>query len=131
MTRTIPTLLACLAVAGVGHAEPTAGASGFARQVQPLFDANCVACHQTAGASGGLNLEEGIAYRAIVARKRADGEQVYVVPGDPASSYLLRKLKGTHAQVGGTGEQMPPTGPLDNASVATIQRWIEAGAKHD
>jgi hypothetical protein len=131
MRRNIPTLLACLAVAGAAHAAPGAGAPGFARDIQPVLDANCVACHQTAGASGGLNLEEGIAYRSIVARKRADGDQVYVIPGDAAASYLLRKLRGTHAQIGGTGEQMPPTGPLDSATVATIQRWIEAGAKHD
>jgi mono/diheme cytochrome c family protein len=123
--------LSCLVLAGMTNAAPATGAPVFARQVQPIFDANCVACHQTAGASGGLNLEEGVAYRSIVSRKRGDGDLVYVVPGDPQASYLLRKLKGTHAQVGGTGEQMPPTGPLDSQSVATIQRWIQAGARHD
>ncbi|MES2260388.1 MAG: c-type cytochrome [Pseudomonadota bacterium] len=129
--------LACLTLMGMsagavaGPAKAAGGAPSFSRKIQPIFDANCVACHQTAGASGGLNLEEGLAYRSIVSRKSSAIASDYIAPGMPQASYLLRKLEGTHGQAGGSGEQMPPTGPLDKASIALIQRWIETGAKND
>lgn len=129
--------LACSALIGMNHAalagpnKTASGAASFSRKVQPIFDANCVACHQTAGASGGLNLEEGLAYRSIVSRKSGGSALVYIAPGNPQASYLLRKLEGKHMQVGGSGEQMPPTGPLDSQSIALIQSWTEAGAKND
>ncbi|MDZ4327673.1 MAG: hypothetical protein U1A73_22025 [Pseudomonas sp.] len=111
--------------------KPASAGLSFSRKIQPIFDANCVACHQSAGASGGLNLEDGLAYRSIVSRKSAGRELVYVSPGNAQASYLLRKLEGTHVGMGGAGEQMPPTGPLDSTSIALIQAWIEAGAKND
>jgi mono/diheme cytochrome c family protein len=130
-------VLACLVwmgISAVAAAEPlntVAGPPSFSGKIQPIFDANCVACHQTAGASGGLNLEQGLAYRSIVARKSGTSALAYVAPGMPQASYLLRKLEGTHAQAGGSGEQMPPTGPLDRASIALIQSWIERGANNN
>jgi mono/diheme cytochrome c family protein len=115
-------------------AEPERAAdsvTSFSRRVQPIFDANCVACHQTAGASGGLNLEDGMSYRSLVSRKSGESALMYIAPGKPQASYLLRKLEGTHTQAGGSGERMPPTGPLDSESISVIQRWIKAGAKED
>ncbi|WP_428424678.1 c-type cytochrome domain-containing protein [Methylibium sp.] len=106
-------------------------APSFSRKIQPIFDANCVACHQSAGASGGLNLEEGAAYSSIVSRKSQQGAFPRIVPGKPEDSYLIRKLEGTHVQVGGSGERMPPTGSLDSTLIGMIRNWVTAGAKSD
>ena len=100
----------------------------FSRDIQPIFDTNCVTCHQEAGASGGLNLESGTAYQAIVSVKSGESQLEYVSPGKPEDSYLIRKLENTHVQAGGSGERMPLTGPLDQQSIAAIRDWVKAGA---
>lgn len=101
----------------------------FNRDVQPIFDANCVACHQTGGAHGNLNLEAGYAYRAIVSRPSSEVRLLRVNPGKPEKSYLFHKLSGTHLRVGGSGARMPATGPLDRNSIDVIRRWISEGAR--
>jgi hypothetical protein len=53
-----------------------------------------------------------------------------VSPGKPADSYLYRKITGTHAQVGGSGERMPfGESSLTAEEVDRVRRWIEGGAK--
>jgi hypothetical protein len=129
--------LACSAFTAMeqnASAEPDkagSGAPSFNREIQPIFDANCVVCHQAAGASGALNLEAGAAYLSIVSRKSEESALPRITPGKPEDSYLIRKLEGTHVQVGGSGEQMPPMGPLDGAFIGLIRNWVTAGAKSD
>lgn len=128
---------ACLAFATAGPSAAAAqnradaGAPSFSREIQPIFNANCVACHQAAGASGGLNLEEDAAYDAIVSRRSQSSTFPRIAPGKPEESYLVRKLEGTHVQAGGSGERMPPTGPLDRALIGAIRDWVKAGAHND
>lgn len=130
--------LACSAFAVAGQSAAAengqtggGGAPSFSREIQPIFNANCVACHQSAGASGGLNLEEGAAYDSIVARKSQASAFQRIAPGKPEESYLVRKLEDTHVQVGGSGERMPPMGPLDSALIGAIRDWVKAGARSD
>jgi mono/diheme cytochrome c family protein len=48
-----------------------------------------------------------------------------VEPGDPDSSYLIRKIEGTAA----TGLRMPPLGnALDQETIDAIRQWISDGA---
>jgi mono/diheme cytochrome c family protein len=101
---------------------------GFAGQVQPIFDANCVVCHQSAGASGGLDLEDGDSYRSIVSVKSQESALARIDAGKPEFSYLLRKMDGTHVQAGGSGEQMPPTGALPPSVIQVVRDWVKAGA---
>lgn len=51
----------------------------------------------------------------------------YVVPGDPAGSYLYRKISGG-AYCGTPSDPMPPTGALPAFQIETIRLWIEQGA---
>jgi uncharacterized membrane protein len=44
----------------------------------------------------------------------------YVVAGDPASSALYQRLRGT----GGTNSNMPPNASLDYAEIESIRTWI-------
>lgn len=51
-----------------------------------------------------------------------------VAPGDPASSYLYRKITGS----GITGERMPlQQPPLSDAQIKLIRDWIRRGAPND
>jgi mono/diheme cytochrome c family protein len=111
-------------------ADQPAAASGpsFAGDIQPIFDANCVTCHQAKGASGGLNLESGSAFKSIVLVKSGESPLLYVSPGKPEESYLIHKLEGTHIKVGGSGERMPLAGSLEQPSVDAIRNWVKAGA---
>ncbi|KAK0329987.1 hypothetical protein LTR94_034607, partial [Friedmanniomyces endolithicus] len=80
------------------------------------------------GASGGLNLESGSAFKSIVLVKSGESPLLYVSPGKPEESYLIHKLEGTHIKVGGSGERMPLAGSLEQPSVDAIRNWVKAGA---
>ncbi|MDB5975005.1 MAG: hypothetical protein JWR07_1765 [Nevskia sp.] len=100
----------------------------FERDIQPLFDENCVACHQTGSAQRGLTLEQGASYGALVGKASQESKLVLVKPGDTEGSYLLHKISGTQLQAGGSGARMPLGSQLDPASVELIRAWIKAGA---
>ena len=107
----------------------TATDATFKATVQPIFDANCVACHQSGAATQGLNLEGGISYAALVNRRSTQSELMLVTPKAPDSSYLLLKVLGTHGGAGGKGARMPIGGTLAPGDVRVLRDWIAAGAK--
>lgn len=100
----------------------------FKNDIQPILDAHCVACHLTGAAQANLNLEEGLAYAALVRQRAQQSPFQRVAPGEPNESYLIRKVEGSHIKVGGQGTQMPPLGPLNKESIALIRQWILYGA---
>lgn len=93
--------------------------------VQAILVAKCSPCHTT-GASGGLKLDPAdVAYSALVSQAvgaAACSSSVRVVPGDPANSYLIAKLRNT---AGICGVQMPRgRPPLPEEEIQTIEAWI-------
>ena len=90
----------------------------FGTVVGPAFADNCLECHNNRDRKGGLSLQTGPA-----ALRGGDSGQV-IVPGDPASSYLL-DLVTSHD---GKAEMPKGASPLDEATVASIRKWISAGA---
>lgn len=100
----------------------------FKHQIQPILDAQCVSCHLTGATSANLNLEEGLAYAALVQRGSQQSKLRLVVPCKPDESYLVHKLEGSQTGVGGQGSQMPLLGPLDKESIEMIRQWIQGGA---
>lgn len=103
----------------------------FARDVQPVFDLNCVACHQSGAAMEGLVLESGQSHPSLVGKPSKEGGIALVQPGDLSKSYLFRKISGTHKDIGGKGDRMPLGGQLDEPSLRTICQWIVTGAGND
>jgi hypothetical protein len=91
----------------------------FAADVQPIFDAKCVACHPVAYPY--LDLREGRSYDDLV-RVPAETRPAFhrVLPGRPELSYLL-----TH----------PPDpslrGLVTSDERETFAAWIRAGARDD
>lgn len=109
----------------------TAPGASLTKDVQPVFNANCVVCHQGAGQAG-LSLEPGLAYNNLVNVKSTESPLMRVSPGAPDKSYLINKLLGNQAQAGGSGAQMPFNAPaLPQAQISLIQQWITLGAPNN
>ena len=90
----------------------------------------CVSCHTNVGhaPSGGLNLAHDVAYDQIVnVGSKERPASMYVVPGDPDSSYLVHKVEGLPDII---GRRMPFSGPpyLTDGQILILKRWIATGA---
>ena len=108
----------------------TVDAVDFARDVQPIFDANC-SCHLSFSAPQGMVLQEGASYNSLVGvPSTANSSFLRVVPGDPDASYLLVTIDDDAERVDErVGDRMPRgLPPLSGDDVATIRRWIDEGA---
>ncbi len=94
-----------------------------------VFTPICTKCHQGAGAPQGLQLDATHSYALLVGVASSEQPAVLrVAPGDPDSSYLIRKISGTP---GITGVQMPADGPpyLPQSTIDVIRQWITNGAQ--
>jgi len=92
-----------------------------------VFTPICSKCHIGAGAPEGLQLDATHSYALLVGVSSTEQPAVLrVAPGDPDSSYVIRKLTNTG---GISGQQMPLGGPyLPQATIDVIRQWITAGA---
>lgn len=103
----------------------------FADTIQPIFTDRCVSCHGPPTPARDQDLSEGNAYDNIVDVASDELSTMdRIEPGDPDNSYMLHKLRGTQASVGGSGRRMPRDGPpyLSAATVNLIEDWVLAGA---
>src|SRR5579864_7487937 len=89
----------------------------FARDVQPIFKAHCIACHGPSQQMNRFRLD-----------RRSDamrGGTIPVIgPGNAAASRLYLRLIGSQY-----GLQMPPTGALSAEQINIIKAWIDQGAE--
>jgi hypothetical protein len=81
----------------------------------------CASCHSGLEPDGelGFFLPEDIE-AMYGAPSSACPEKILVVPGDPASSYLIEKLYPNPA----CGDIMPQTFPLPPSMIACFEQWI-------
>ena len=81
------------------------------------------------GQQEGQVLSPGRAYASVVGvQSHQNPSLLRVAPGDPANSYLYRKIVGA----GITGDRMPQGGPyLNDAQIKLIRDWIRRGAPND
>ncbi len=93
----------------------------FAKNIQPILELNCVACHREGHVKGGLRLDKKS--EAIKGGDSGPG----MVPGDPEKSPVY-----TSTIVGPEDEKlMPPktkNGPLPKEVTQLLRDWIEQGA---
>jgi hypothetical protein len=114
-----------------GQITPTmTGMTPTLTQLQTeIFTPKCSSCHDGVGTAppGVLNLTAGGTYKAVVNVAALEQPTLkYIVPGDPADSYLVQKLLGLSSI---TGARMPLGGPyLDAATLAQVEAWVSAGA---
>ncbi len=91
----------------------------YLRQVKPVLQARCFACHGALKQEAGLRLDT-----AALATKGGDSGAA-LKAGDSTASLLLKRVTAT-----GDSERMPPEGePLTRAQIAAISDWIKQGAK--
>lgn len=94
----------------------------FNRDIRPILTKHCTACHGGVKEAGGVSF----IYREKALGKGESGE-FPIVPGKPAESDMLRRLRSTDPD-----EVMPKPKhgpPLPPEEIALIERWISQGAE--
>src|SRR5215472_8081711 len=91
----------------------------FSRDIRPIFNQNCVACH------GGVRQKNGVSF---IFRDEALGRgksgRPTIVPGDPGASELIRRITSKDPD-----QRMPYHGPpLSSQQISLFRRWIKEGA---
>ena len=92
----------------------------FESRIRPLFESHCLECHNSDEAAGKLRLD----VRAGWERGGESGPAI--VPGEPASSLILRAVSGTDSNF-----RMPPEetdDQLTDREIADLVHWIRTGA---
>ncbi len=105
----------------LARAQDPAPVPDFARDIQPILEANCFECHGRHTQKAGLRLDQ----KAAALAGSSFGEDVVLVPGSRKTSFLW-DLIGSSDEA----ERMPPEekAALTSAEIETIGRWIDAGA---
>jgi mono/diheme cytochrome c family protein len=106
------TLALCVCVPGVAHAaEPV----DYRKEVKPILQERCYACHGALAQKGKLRVDSG----AFLLKAQA------IIPGKPGESELVLRIASDNEAT-----RMPPEGlPLKPEQIAKIKAWIEQGAK--
>src|SRR5262249_48102396 len=96
------------------------GRVDFSRDIRPIFNQNCVACH------GGVRQKNGVSF---IFREEALGRgksgRPTIVPGDPDASELIRRITSKDPD-----QRMPyHAPPLSAQQISLLRRWIKQGAK--
>ena len=95
----------------------------FNRDIRPLLNKNCTTCHGGVKQAG----EVSFIFREEALGKGESGKPV-VVPGDPAGSEMIRRIKSKDPE-----EKMPPPEEhphgLEPQQIVMLERWIKEGAK--
>ncbi len=104
-----------LVLAGPAAAEPV----DYLRDVKPILQKHCTACHGADKQRGGLRLD------TAAALLKGGNSGPAAVAGKSADSLLVKAISGGGDDV----KVMPPKEPrLAPAQVATLRAWIDAGA---
>jgi hypothetical protein len=107
----------------------------FANDIQPIFTASCAAvggCHVGGSPAMNMDLSAGAAYAMIwnVPSGQATPAMDRIEPGMPDLSYLIHKIQGTQATVGGFGQRMPAINCcLSQAQIDMMRLWVTQGAQ--
>jgi len=114
-----------------GGGQPIDPTATFTRVQTEIFSPTCAAlgCHDRLAKQEDQQLTAGVAYAQTVGHPSVEMPNLSrVAPGDPANSYLYRKITGA----GITGDRMPQGGPyLSDAQIKLIRDWIRRGAPND
>lgn len=136
-----PLILVALLLTACGNLETITGPGGggdpidssatLTRVQNEVFTPTCanIGCHHPLGQQSQMVLTAGRSYADTVNVSSVEMPNLMrVAPGDPASSYLYRKITGA----GITGDRMPLSlPPLNDAQIRLVRDWIRRGAPND
>ena len=92
----------------------------YVKDVRPILETRCYACHGPKKQKADLRLDE----KAAAFRDSSDGLKA-IRPGHGAESELIRRVSSHDPE-----ERMPPEGePLTPDQVGTLRTWIDRGAE--
>lgn len=92
---------------------PPEGVS-YSQDIQPLWDADCVSCHQ---GNTPPDLRAANSYNSLI-----NGN--YVVPNKADESVLYHSLTGSNGV-----SLMPPSNQWPSSQISIVETWINEGAK--
>ncbi len=101
-----------------GSSDAADGSVDFRREVAPILQQRCLACHNERVQRGGLSLHSADAIR----RGGESGQAIEA--GDPESSYLLDLVMPSD----GAAEMPKGQPPLEPDEIEVLRRWIADGA---
>ncbi|MEO1530116.1 MAG: DUF1549 domain-containing protein, partial [Planctomycetota bacterium] len=105
-----------LVCGSVSSAEPSdAHARFFETNIRPLLVEHCFECHSGKSQKGGLRLD------SLGGLLRGGDSDPAIVPGVPDESLLIQAVRYE-------GYEMPPNKQLDDAEIASLERWVKLGA---
>ncbi|HYV30077.1 MAG TPA: SUMF1/EgtB/PvdO family nonheme iron enzyme, partial [Candidatus Binatia bacterium] len=93
----------------------------FTKDIQPILELNCVACHQAGHAKGGLRLDE----RDLAFKGGDNGPGIVVFRPKESRVYTSTTVSPADEAL------MPPKnkgGPMPRENIDLLARWIEQGA---
>jgi mono/diheme cytochrome c family protein len=92
-----------------------AGPVDYRKDVRPVLQERCYACHGALAQKGKLRVDSGAGML----------DRGVVVPGKPGESELIARITSADGK-----QRMPPEGhPLKPEQVAKLRAWVEQGAK--
>jgi len=122
LLRFSPLALVVLSLCSCSQWTESASQTYFEAHVKPIFEANCVRCHQGEQAPARLNLADGARALASVSPRT---KRPYIIPGDPDCSLIIAAVTrmGTHPRL------MPRLDvSLTEDEIGELSEWIEDGA---
>jgi hypothetical protein len=118
MHRYLFSLVIVSLCASFASAEPVS----FKRDIAPILQEQCFACHGPKKAEGGYRVDH---FEKVVAA--GDSGSNGFAAGDVDASESLRRIMSTDPD-----ERMPKDGdPLTEEQIALFKRWVEEGAAYD
>ncbi len=129
---------------GSTSGTPAGQPRSYRKDVLPILTGSCAlsACHGDRNGNPGVGIylplgdPEGI-YADLMTDSRTAKGHKFVVPRDPAKSFLYAKVVGDLTDFipscpnAGCGDRMPPTGRLSDADLDTLKLWITEGAANN
>jgi mono/diheme cytochrome c family protein len=112
-------VLVLLILAGLRAVAAEAPADASVAPAMRVLKENCVSCHNPAKKKGGFVLTS----RELALKGGEDGPGL--MPGNAAKSPMILALDSS------ADPHMPPKGQLTDPEIATLAKWIDAGAKWD
>ncbi len=100
---------------GAARAQTPEQTQFFESKIRPLLVKNCSSCHGGGQSRGQLSLETAASW------KKGGASGAVIVPGDPAKSLLIQRVKSASAP-------MPPSGKLSESEIADLEAWVKRGA---
>jgi hypothetical protein len=129
MARLAVLTFALVFFAACGEPETPPTLTNVQTKVFNLSCNNFSGCHNGASPAGQLSLEDRVELSKLTMASVADPMRKIIVPGDPASSFMMDKLRNRNVPPPGTS--MPPGLPIEEDRIDLVERWIAAGAPND